>query len=659
MKKKCLVIYRLTLPARRLYIPLYRLFMKYDVYYLDMHLRYRDLKTIQDLEKAGIKWVKREYQHFSQYLSSMFDAVDYAEHIYKTVRLSHTNRTIDNILVNNESQRKKMDVFWKYYIYRAILPFAEQYAAAQFLINTGKYDRVNIIAINSLASLLKGKFERNIKVRIFPGLDFYKGYIRILKEYGGGFFKRGIRFFQSRKEKQNTTQKEDYEKSPDLKDIETYEVIYFPHQGVFYSDLFKKDHFYNDNMHSPFHKSKILHISLGEKNETYMVENYDFYKENSIPYMDLYDIGYNKKDLRKKVIQLLCKLHVRLFSDIFLYKFWYIMYALYLYTTIERYQLVFLKFKNLKVALVGYDHLFPRYLSMALSLTGVKVCATQERLIFAYWPDNFYIFDYYFVAGRAIKEEGLKSSYIDHCVPVGMMREDKLYEYEKLKIYDEKYDRIKKVQKLVLALDYHMPDDEIENTTRQGAKIDQTRQFYKDLIRLSKEFPSLHIVIKGKIADLYKSPFISDIVEEIKSIDNMEIELDLKKYNPYYIGEKADLTIACHTSLADELLAAGRKVIFYEATDLMETLLTYDNLPIIVKDYDRLKKHIENFLDGIYLDGSAIKTLREKYYANCFHGRVQKTIQEMLDKIIRDEDMDEKDSKSTLNNQEIRKTSEA
>jgi hypothetical protein len=620
-----------------LYIAVRRLFGKYDVYYLDMHNTYRDVQKIKDLEKRGIKWVKREYKHFSQYLSGMFDAVSYSERIYEKIRLSHLNKAISDALLENDSQRNKMDVFWKYYIYRMIWPFAEQYAAARYLAGTGRYERVTVIAFNSLASFLTESFDEGaIKVRILPGLDFYKGYTRILKEYGRSFFKRGIGFFRSRKPEQCTAPEDCYEKSPHLKNIEDYEVIYFPHQGIFYSDLFTKDHFYSDDVNSPLHRSKILHISLGEKNEQYMAENYKFYKENNIPYIDLYEIGYDKKVPKKKVIDLLLRLKTKFFSDIMRCSFWYIMYALYLYFTVERYRSVFSRFKNLKVALIGYDHLFQRYLSIALTTTGTKVCATQERLIFAFWPDNYYIFDYYFVAGRAAKEEGLKTSYIDHCVPVGMMREDKLYEYEKLQIYDEKYDRIKENKKLILALDYHMPDNEIEDATRQAAKIHQTREFYKDLIRLSKEFPSLHIAIKGKISDLYKSHFIEDFVKEINDLDNMEIELDLKKYNPYFITEKADLTIACHTSLADELLAAGRKVIFYETTDLMETLLVYDNLPIIVKDYEGLAYHIKRFLNGRYIDEEKIKTLQEKYYSNCYHGKARKIVQEMLEKIIMD-----------------------
>jgi hypothetical protein len=161
------------------------------------------------------------------------------------------------------------------------------------------------------------------------------------------------------------------------------------------------------------------------------------------------------------------------------------------------------------------------------------------------------------------------------------------------------------------------------------------------------------------MSDLYKSSFIEDLVREISGIGNIEIELDLKRYNPYFISEKADLTIACHTSLADELMAAGRKVIFYETTDLMETLLPYDHLPIIVTDYEGLERHVKNFLNGIYLDDATIKKLQEKYYADCFHGKVQKVVQKMLEKIIQGEDAGEDDLRSVLNDQAMRKANEA
>jgi Leucine-rich repeat (LRR) protein len=138
-------------------------------------------------------------------------------------------------------------------------------------------------------------------------------------------------------------------------------------------------------------------------------------------------------------------------------------------------------------------------------------------------------------------------------------------------------------------------------------------------------------VIKGKEAASYRSEYIKDILEEISRIDNMCIELDYARYNPYYISEKADLTIACHTSLCDELLAAGRKVIIYEISDLLSTLFNYENLPIIVNNYSELKNNVDKCLKNVYLSEETINAIKERFYSNCYHGQIQRNIQSFLE----------------------------
>nr|NQU90743.1 hypothetical protein [Bacteroidota bacterium] len=605
----------------------------YELYFIEKE----KIERINYLETLGVKWIKKEYKEFSQYRKGLFLSPDFAAKIYEKAKGSRLNSEIDALLLRDDAQRLKMDVVWKYYLLRGIEAFADQYAAAEYLYGTGRYGSVTVVSHNSLAYFLKDSLKRNVKTFILPGL-FYK---RVLKKATAEInricavpFRRAKAFFSEKKtisEKAPKVAQPFVSKSFDLK---TVEVVYFPHQGIYYSDLFKKDHFYSKDKDSPFHRSKILHTSLGEKNESYMFKNYEYYLENNIPFTDISDMGYSKKELFKSFFSLIKRMNVGCVADLFKYGFGYLLFGFRLYYMIERYLLIFSRFKNLKIALSGYDYLFPRDLSIALSILDVKVCATQERLIQAFLPDNYSIFDYYFVAGKAVKDRGLKNSQIEHCIPVGMVREDLLYDYEHRQMYDEKYDTIKKQKKLVLALDYHIPENIIDDISRSAAKIMHTRQFYRDLICLARDFPSLHIVIKGKGVDSYRSCFISDIVDEIKGIYNLEIELNLKRYNPYFLSEKADLTIACYTSLCDELLAADRKVIFYETTDFMNTVLNYDNLPIIVYDYPELKKHIENFLEGRYLERSITERLKEEFYNNCYHGRVRKNILSVLEKVF-------------------------
>ncbi len=140
--------------------------------------------------------------------------------------------------------------------------------------------------------------------------------------------------------------------------------------------------------------------------------------------------------------------NIKLFADIYSFGFLYVFYALFVFARIKQLYLTFSRFKNLKFALVGYDYLFPRSLSMALSLLGAKICASQERLIIAFFPDNYLVLDYYFVGSDIVKKSCLKTSAIDHFVPVGLVRVDKIFEYEKKQILDEKYDSIKKDKKI-------------------------------------------------------------------------------------------------------------------------------------------------------------------------------------------------------------------
>lgn len=657
-QKKIFLVYRLNI-VYVFFAYLIKAFMKFDLYFIEVNKSYRNIKKILSLESLGIIWFKKLYSTFSEHTKNLYVAKSLTEKIYNKIRRSAVNTKIDETLLRDNVQidnKNKIEVMWKYYIFRAINSFAHQYVAAEYLLKANEGKKIIILSFNPFLFYLKQDFDNRIKIISLPGLFLFDYTPQVLRA-ARIVMQRAWSLFR-RQKKETSFFSARYESIPIERD--KIEVIYFPHQGVFYGDLFKKDHFYNKNNNSAFNMKKILHLSLGDANKDFMVQSYQFYMDNDIPFADVRTLNYSKKKLIMRLYVLIKKIGLEIFCDLRKYGFFYVSYSLSLFVSITKYMLLFSNFPQLKIALVGYDHLFPRNLSLALSLNNVKVCATQERFIFAFWPDTYYIFDYYFAAGNVVREEGLYNCAISHCISSGLVRVDNLFGYETKTVYDSEYDTIKRTKKLILALDYHMPPSEIEDIEMDpAARIATTRFFYEHLIKLALEVPEIYIVIKGKSNASYKSRFISDLVDRINRIENIKIELDLKKYNPYYLSQKADLTIACHNSLADELLAAGKPVIFYEGSDLMKTIFDYHHLPIIVTNYKELKCRVENFLNGVYLDESVIKTLQEEYYSNCFHGKVQKTVQEMLEKIITEGDLDEHDVKVILSNQQIRKASEA
>jgi hypothetical protein len=635
-RKKIFVVYNLSI----IYVAFAILFTKfgnYEFYFVNVHKYCRDINKILFLEKIGIIWIKKIYKKFSEHINHMYVAKSLAEIIYEKLNKSHTMNVINEILLQGNVQidkKEKIVVMWKYYIYRAISSYAQQQSAAEYLLTYEKNSKIIIISFNPWIFLINKTIDRRIKIVALPGFLPQDSVVQIIKFMKNVIVKGYAILKSKRKEILSSQITHDFAHI----DRNRIEVIYFPHQGIFYGNLFKKDQFYNQDNASVFNMKNILHISLGEYKRDFMFKSHKYYIDNNIPFTDINNLSYSKKELIKYFCRLLKKNNLHVLKDLRKYGFWYISYMFFLFLTIIRYRIIFSGFPELKMALVGYDHLFPRNLSLALSLNNIKVCASQERFIFAFWPDTYYIFDYYFVAGDVVKNERLSDCAISECVPVGLIRVDNLYGYEKEKLYDFQYDTIKLKRKLILALDYHMPPSEIEDFEMDpAARISTTRQFYEDLIKLSLEFPSIFIVIKGKNADSYKSRFIKDLVDKINKIENIKIELDLEKYDPYYISEKADLTIVCHNSLADELLAAGRPVVFYEGNDLINTLFDYHQLPIIVTNYAGLRYHIDNFLNGVYLDNVTIRKIQKEFYNDCYHGHVSQGMRAILEEVVLNE----------------------
>ena len=603
------------------FLKIARLFISIDVYYISIgQTSGITQKHIDALETRRIFWIKKYYKKFSEYEKGRFIARAFTDEVFEKVLKSHVLLEIQKYFGKNDDHIKKFETLWRRNIYLFLENLGFQHAAAEFLRENENYERVYVLSFCSLTKFLKANFFKECKLVTVPFFGF------LLDIYP--FFKAIIkRIVLRRKKKEKSSEQDQNVLSSSTNDsISDYEVVYFPHQGIFYGDLFTKDHYYTENENSLLHKSKILHISLGEKDEEYMEGSYHYYSKNHIPYMDLYDLQVPKKHILKSMISLLFRMNLKIVIDVYIFGASFIVMVFKVLLKLQFYLQSLIQFKKLKVALVGYDYLFPLELSLALSIKDIITCATQERFILSFFKDAFYIFDYYFVAGKEVYERGCKGSAIQHAIPVGLVRVDHLYYYEKEKIYDPKYDEIKKDKRLILALDYHLPNNEMENISRSSAKIDETRGFYLNLIRLAMDFSSIHIVIKGKDLDSYSSPYVNDIMNEIESIPNIEVEKDLSRYNPYYISEKADLTIACHTSLCDELLAAKRKVIFFEYSDRLETLFDYDNLPIIVHEYEELKNAVSKFLEGNYLEEERINELAG-LFSYCYHGKVREIVQ--------------------------------
>lgn len=606
-------------------IYLIRILMKIDVYYVDLDDKYKNLDTIGKLEKSRIIWFKKEYKCFSEAAGNWFFQRDMVQKLLKIIKYSISfKRCADQLNINSSSLNSNFETLIMKNLNDELELLSEQYNIRKILKDKYEYKKVIIISNNSFINILNKHSDLIVdyKYSIIFHLIFFD--LENVKRIINSLFK-----FKFLKQKQIVNLEKEKEKEYNL---EEWEVLFFPHKGIFYSNFYLKDQYYNSDSDSPFFKSKILHVSLGEKNCDEMLMAVKYYKSNEIPYIDIVDHSESKSICAVKCIIYLLKSYM-LLCDYFKYGWNFIQMYFKLIYKINWYTSFVKKLKRAKIVLLGYEYLFPVELAFLFSINNIKVCASQERFIEAFRPFVYYILDCYLVSGIAVIDKGLKGCSIKETIPVGLVRVDKIFKYERENFRKTKYDDIKREKKLILALDYHLPESKIEDFNRKVAKIDEIREFYSSLLNLALRYPTISILIKGKILNSYQSPFISDIVEKINVIDNISIEYDIEKIDPYLIAEKADLTIACHTSLGDELLAAGRKVIFYEATDYLDTCFNYDNLPIIVKDYDDLRLQVEKCISGEYLNKEIIKEIQSRFYSDCYDGKVKERIQYYLSEL--------------------------
>jgi hypothetical protein len=168
---------------------------------------------------------------------------------------------------------------------------------------------------------------------------------------------------------------------------------------------------------------------------------------------------------------------------------------------------------NARVALIGYDILFPPILAVALGVRGVSTVATQERFFAPFQGIYRLLFDHYLTIGARIcrfVEKHERLAKIGHCQPIGPVRAESILKH--LAPFPEKYAKIKRERALILALDFHSLPSAVENVRAMANHWKCNRRFYLDLIRLAVDFPRAHIVVKGKDTIATTLPVMRDIM---------------------------------------------------------------------------------------------------------------------------------------------------
>lgn len=427
-------------------------------------------------------------------------------------------------------------------------------------------------------------------------------------------------------------------------DFASFKIIYFPHQGVYYGNLYLKDQFYSTDVSSPFFPNKILHIEHSNMSDCVKQSTELYYKNNNITYCYLHE-KFFKLSFSERVrsffsfVGIVCINLLWLLANHNKHLFYKLLISCVSWLRVQGAIYKFSRLRSAKMALVGYDYLFPVSFSMALQSLHITVIAVQERYIQAFYKFSKYIFDYYFISSSRITRalNSLVSCSVTHLVPIGMIRTDI---FSLLK-HESPQDRVFEpgFKHNVLILDYHTYLTYADHYKDFAQNWKANKSFYLDIISLCISHPDICFVIRGKNNDWCLIPEFNDILNVFKSLPNVKISNDYDAINvSYRIALECDFVVARHTSLGDECLSLGVPVIFHDYThntsEIVSVVDNYDNLQIFSHNYDDLlylfKAATERFFP---FDTSTMKSIQTIYYDNLSDGCVKQRLHRELNSI--------------------------
>ena len=411
------------------------------------------------------------------------------------------------------------------------------------------------------------------------------------------------------------------------------EVLYFPHQGPLYGALFEKGQYYSAKPASAFHRNRICHVELWDiLSATQRREVSESYKRSGIPFYKLHRQrrmgGFAKRFLafRRGLSD-----STGMVADLCAYR------------TLLRFEAAsaaLTSFSRAKLALLGYEHLFPKVVCLALQGRGIKVAASQERFALVFHDTFCAILDFYYVVGEICRIRCLEKKLccIDRIAVIGDVRTDLLVRYAAAQRPGKLSNPAAAHRCLVL--DFHSVPDYFSNAMTTVNNWSSNLLFYTDILRLARSFQNVSFVIRGKDAEWKKIPYFKEIAAELLAQPNIVLANDYDRLDESYrLAASADSIVARHTSLGDQCLAVGKPVIFYESLSNTDRcigwLYDYAPWPILAHSYEDLRSRFGKILElGDFLSGKEKRDLVAANYGGIPDGTIGETLVRSLEDVL-------------------------
>ena len=413
-------------------------------------------------------------------------------------------------------------------------------------------------------------------------------------------FRYCIKFFKKNsQEKLFTSSKSKYKKTA---------ILY--HMSTTYGEnLYKKSHYFSNEEGSPLNINNVSLFIIGAPPETKSQNN------SNIQFIDSnFKLEYFSHTLRvifKNIffVKSFEELVGLLIISVFLLKF-------YSWKS-------FFKNSNISNIIYDYDVLFPKSLSLALESLKIKTLTIQERAVFSYGYLYTLIVNTYLYGGLLPQKLGNKNKSLIHenSFNLGLWRVTYFYkkdlvDMKKIAFKSRNPTVPSKFKNKILFLGLFT---DFENN-KPYLNVKALYAFLDYLVLFSKKFPESALILRMKSIQNRDRELI---MHKLKNIPNFYL-CDDYRYEAisYRLCKEANLIVSLQTSLAEEAIVYGKKVIFindlypiakmsedtypknfhFAIPNDKEKMITLakqclDNQNSINKKFDKLKKMISGDID--------------------------------------------------------------
>ena len=367
-------------------------------------------------------------------------------------------------------------------------------------------------------------------------------------------------------------------------------VLYILNFGVSYGGLYLYDHVFSDDPASPLYRQNVAVMGrLGGPSNLQGIRH-----------------GFPERGSRARQLRRTLRYSIQaLWEFKRQYPFRYVWTLSRICAAVEGERVAISRdFPALKLAILAYDMQAPGDLILALDSSGVRTVALNERPQSVIWEVQPFALSTLLTAGEIFSASAMasRSVSIEQAISVGMWRTDFLHQYRSKVPHEHHEQAQRNGQQFIVALPFHVTAEGEQDGSPLITSALSVRHFLLDMCRIAEEMPSVFIVIRGKNDNWVTDDRFQDIVGMIDQLPNITVSRDYATFNESYrLCAWADLVVAKHTSLVDEVLSVGIPCVVHDYTpnskDLVRLLVPYLPRDIWAEDVTELRRRIEFALE--------------------------------------------------------------